>query len=115
MTYTGLPVLNGATLPRPSSVDDGAERVGTSVVLAGGARRGYTGGRRRVITLTWNKATEATLALLRAAELARFVPYVHVDADAFVVEVDPPTVSAVAGTAPPRFSVSMVLTEQGVR
>lgn len=115
MTYTAAPVLNGSTLPRPSSVDDGAERVGTSVQLAGGALRGYTAGQRRVISLTWNKATEATLALLRAAAVARFVAYVHNDGDAFIVEVDPPSAQPIAGTEPTRFSASITIREQGVR
>lgn len=115
MTYTGLPTLNGVTLPRASSVDDGGERVGTSVQLAGGALRGYTAGRKRVVTLSWAKATEATVVALRAAAVARFTSYTHVDGDAFAVEVDEPAVSAISGTEPTRYVVSVVLHEQGVR
>lgn len=115
MTYTGLPILNGVTLPRPSGVDDGADRVGTSVQLAGGALRGYTAGRRRVVTLSWAKATESLLASLRAAATARFTAYTHVDGDVFAVEVDEPTVSAISGTEPVRFAASIMVREQGVR
>lgn len=115
MTYTGLPRLNGADLARPSAIDDGADRVGTSVTLAGGGLRGYTAGSRRVFTLTWNKASEATVAQLRAVAALRFTTYVHVDGDTIAVEVDPPSASAISGTEPVKFSASITIREQGVR
>lgn len=115
MTYTARPVLNGTQLPRPSAVNDTFERVGTSVQLANGGIRGYTVGRRRVITLSYSKATEATLNALRAAAAGRFVSYTHQDGDAFAAEVDEPQTDAIPGTEPTRFAVSIVLRDQAVR
>lgn len=107
-----IPVLNGVTLHRPSSVSEDPEALRREVLLAGGGLRAYSGGVRFAVELSWGKLREEEVAALRLAAAPPFVAYRHVDGVTRVVETSPPQVEAIAGTSPVRFAVSISLRAQ---
>jgi hypothetical protein len=111
-----VPVLNGATLPRPNTVDEAPEQVGDVIELAAGGLRRYDLGERRVWSLAWNRLTEAELASIRAAAARGAVSYTHTDGTSTTVLVDGrPHAVPLPGTSPVRFDVDLVLREQTPR
>lgn len=107
-----LPVLNGVTLKRPTSVSETPETLRRGVVLAGGGLRSYSSGIRRVYELAWAKLTEGQVSALRDAARPPFVSYTHVDGTTRVVETEAPAVTPIAATYPVRFAVSITLKAQ---
>jgi len=114
MTYVA-PVIAGTALPRPTSLTENPEPVRTSAQLAGGALRAYSAGVRAVFGLSWAKMTEGQLAQLRTLTTPPFVPYVHQDGTTYYVETTPPQATAIAGTDPVRFAVTLELRAQDPR
>lgn len=115
MTYGSQPQLSGVVLPRPSSVTENPEQYGSTVVLADGGERRYNGGERLVVELTWNKVSEATLAVITDAARPAVTSYVHTDGEPYVVLPSSVQRSPIAATDPVRFSASLTLREQGTR
>lgn len=112
MTYDTLPAISGVTIPRPSGLHENDEPIRSSVVLAGGGLRSYSGGVRKVFELSWSKATEDLVSDLRSLLLPAFVAYRHSDGTTRMVETSGVSAEAIAGTDPVRFSVSVSLREQ---
>lgn len=114
MTYTDVPLIAGVAFPRPSSLQEPDELVRNTVELAGGGTRAYAAGTRRVFELGWSKLTEDQVVQLRGATAAPFVAYRHVNGLTYIVETGPVSATAIAGTDPTRFQVSITLRAQGV-
>jgi hypothetical protein len=114
MTYDP-PVIAGVTVRRPTSLTENPEPVRNSVQLAGGGLRSYSAGVRYVFGLSWAQMTEGELAQLRALTAPPFVPYVHQDGTSHYVETSPPQATAIQGTDPVRFAVSLELRDQDPR
>lgn len=113
MTYTGVPILGGRPLPRPSSVSRGTATVRSRVTLAGGGARAYNSGVRKTFELSWARMTETDLLLLE--QLVRtlvFTSYQDLDGLTYTVETGDVDADAIAGTDPVRFAVSTTLTQQ---
>lgn len=115
MTYATPPAISGTVIPKPNSLDERDEPVRTSVELANGSLRSYTRGTRKVYELAWNRASEATVTLLRSLLAPAFVPYLHQDGTTRIVETSAVTAAAIPATDPVRFAVSTTLTEQTPR
>lgn len=115
MSYDGIPAVAGTELPRPNGVTESPEAVRMGVQLANGSLRAYSAGVRSVFELSWNRLPEATLATLRSLLAPPYVAYRHLDGKTYVVETEPPSAAAIAGTSPTRFSVSVTLREQSPR
>jgi hypothetical protein len=107
-----FPVLGGTTLRRPTSVSQNAETLRREVVLAAGGLRSYSSGVRAVFELSWAKLREEEVVALRMAAAPPFTSYTHVDGTTRVVETSAPQETAIAGTFPVRFSVSITLRAQ---
>lgn len=113
MTYTGLPVLGGRTLPRPTGVQRTSQAARSRVVLAGGSARVYNNGARKVFALSWARMTEADLAALEGVCRSQpFAAYLDLDGVTYVVETGDVDATAIAATDPVMFTASVTLTQQ---
>jgi hypothetical protein len=115
MTYGATPVIGGTTFRRPNGYSVNPEPVRQTVQLAGGSTRAYSSGVRDVFELSWGKMTEAEVVALNAATLPAFVSFTTLDGSTRIVETSPPSIDAVPGTDPVRFSVSLTLRAQDTR
>ena len=107
-----VPTLNGYTLPRANGIDESYELTGAEIMLANGARRRQSPGRRFRVEISWTRLTAAEVTTIAAAaDVAAVGSYVHVDGVAYVVLADPPTFTPIPATSPVRFDGSLSVSE----
>lgn len=111
------PILDGQTLPLPSSHVREAEEVVDRRTLADGSTVRYHRGHRTRIRLGWRMRPAAAAALVdQLSRLRRVTQYVDIDGTPYVVEVQASDgVEAVPGTDPIRYAVGLTVVERRPR
>lgn len=111
------PVLDGVTMPRPSTYVRRPVAVASDRELASGVIARYSRGHRFEHKLSWALAQEtAALLLEQLARIRGVTQFVDMDGTPYVVLVDEfPGLEPIPGTAPPRYKVSLSLKERRPR
>lgn len=108
-----LPILDGRTLPAPSSHVRDLEDVVDRRTLADGSTVRYHRGHRTRVRLGWRLQRAAAAKLVEElARVRRTTQYVDIDGTPYVVEVAGfDGADAIAGTDPVRYTVGLTVAE----
>lgn len=111
------PVLDGVTMPRPSAYRRRPVAVASDQELSSGTIARYSRGHRFTHELSWELMQESGALLLEQLGRIRGVTqFVDMDGTPYVVLVDDfDGLEPIAGTAPPRYKVSLSLKERRPR
>lgn len=112
-----LPILNGVTLPAPSSHAVQLMPVSQEVELADGSTSRYHRGHRTRITMRWRMVkADVRDQIVELSRLREVTQYVDIDGAAYVVRVDDSDgVDTIAATNPVRYDVGLTLVERRPR
>jgi hypothetical protein len=107
----GGPVIGGYAFPRPNGREEPTEPLRNVLVLASGSTRAYDQGVRQVYSFSWVRMRGEDLDTLRTVTRS---PYVTLQVEGGAEEVvvsteDGVSASAVPGTYPVRYTVSLNL------
>lgn len=111
------PVLDGVTMPRPSTYRRTPIAVASDRELAGGTIARYSRGHRFQHSMSWDLAKESAALLLEQLGRIRGVTqFVDMDGTPYVVLVDDfDGLEPIPGTEPPRYKVSLTIKERRPR
>lgn len=111
------PILDGVTLPAPTSHTLQLVPVTQDVELADGTTVRYHRGHRTRVSMRWRMVSRSVRDAIVALSRVRGVTqYVDIDGTPYVVRVDSPDeVDSVAATDPVRYDVGLTLIERRPR